>query len=134
MWTYIQKTGELSFNGAHVENGYSGADEGKNNPSLQAVHDVGPIPQGEWTITGPPFNSPDHGPFVLRLMPSNGTNTFGRAGFLMHGDSSEHPGCASKGCIIMPRTVREKVWTSGDTELRVFALQPTEDATPEVVA
>jgi len=134
MWTYVQKTGELLQDGSHVENGYSGLDQGKNNPSLQAVHDLGPIPTGDWTITGPPFNSPDHGPFVLHLVPANGTNTFGRAGFLMHGDSSEHPGEASKGCIIMPRTIREKVWASGDTELTVVALKPIEDTGAGAVA
>jgi hypothetical protein len=39
----------------------------------------------------------------------------------MHGDSKEHPGCASQGCIILPRPVREQVWHSGDRELEVRA-------------
>jgi hypothetical protein len=127
MWTYAQETGVLLRDGHSVATGYSGCDSGKNNPSMQAVPNVGPIPQGDWTIVGPPANTPDHGPFVLHLQPAPGTNTFGRSGFLMHGDSIESPGCASHGCVIMPRTVREQVWSSGDTELEVVAALPTQD-------
>ena len=134
MWTYAQQTGALLQNGNPVATGYSGFDDGKNNPAMQAVANAGPIPQGEWTIVGPPANTPDHGPFVLRLQPAPGTNTFGRSGFLMHGDSIESPGCASHGCVIMPRTVREMVWSSGDTELEVVAALPTEDLQPGVNA
>lgn len=123
-WTYSQKTGDLEQDGAHVATGYSGAGEGKNNPRLDNVRNVGPIPQGDWTITGPPVNTEDHGPFVLRLNPVAGTETFSRGGFLMHGDSKEHPGCASEGCIILPRTVREQVWASGDRDLKVVAELP----------
>jgi len=127
MWTYAQKSGELLLNGQHVASGYSGFDNGKNNPAMQAIPDFGPIPQGEWTITGPPMNTPDHGPYVLRLLPANGTDTFGRTGFLMHGDSIESPGCASHGCIIMARNTREEVWQSGDTSLEVVPEVPIQD-------
>ena len=127
MWTYAQRTGDLRQDGTLVGTGYSGFDNGKNNPAMQAIHDVGPIPQGEWSITGPPFNTPEHGPFVLRLEPASRTNTFGRSGFLMHGDSIHAPGTASRGCIIMQRTLREQVWSSGDTDLEVVAEFPTQD-------
>jgi hypothetical protein len=127
MWTYVQSTGDLQQDGTKIATGYSGFDNGKNNPSMQAVPNVGPIPQGDWTIVGPPANTPDHGPFVLRLEPAARTNTFGRSGFLMHGDSIESPGCASHGCVIMPRPVREQVWNSGDTDLEVVPALPTQD-------
>lgn len=120
-WTYAQNSGELQQDGKPVATGYSGAGAGKNNPALQSVPNVGPIPQGDWTITGPPVDTPNHGPYVLKLNPAAGTETFGRGGFLMHGDSKEHPGCASHGCLILPRSVREQVWTSGDRELEVRA-------------
>lgn len=120
-WTYVQKTGELQQDGRNVATGYSGGAEGKNNPEMQSVPNVGPIPQGNWTITGPPVDTPEHGPYVLRLTPEKETETFGREGFLMHGDSKEWPGTASHGCVIMPRSVREKVWESGDKELEVVA-------------
>ncbi|MGC2473676.1 MAG: tlde1 domain-containing protein [Candidatus Sulfotelmatobacter sp.] len=123
-WTYSQKTGDLEQDGTHVATGYSGAGEGKNNPEKQSVPNVGPIPQGDWTVTGPPANTSEHGPYVLRLNPVAGTETFSRSGFLMHGDSKAHPGCASEGCVILPRTVREQVWTSGDHDLKVVAEIP----------
>ena len=118
-WTYAQKTGELQQDGKPVATGYSGAGPGKNNPAMQMVHNVGPIPQGDWTIAGPPVNTAEHGPYVLTLKPSPETSTFGRSGFLMHGDSKESPGCASQGCVILPRSVREEVWNSGDQNLEV---------------
>ena len=123
-WTYAQKSGELQQEGKPVATGYSGAGRGKNNPEIQNVPNVGPIPQGDWTIAGPPVDTADHGPYVLRLNPAGGTETFGRNGFLMHGDSKEHPGCAAHGCVILPRTVREQVWNSGDRELEVIAEIP----------
>ena len=127
MWTYAQKTGALLRNGQLVGTGYSGFDEGKNNPAMQAVAEVGPIPGGRWTIVGPPFSSSEHGPFVLRLEPDAGTNRFGRDGFLLHGDSIEATGCASRGCIIQARAVRELVWQSGDAILEVVAEFQTQD-------
>jgi hypothetical protein len=133
MWIYAQKTGLLLCNSQLVGKGYSGSDTGKNNPEMQAVPDVGPIPEGKWIIVGPPIKTSDHGPYVLRLEPAPSTNTFGRDGFLMHGDSIKAPGTASKGCVIMPRTVREQVWNSGDTDLEVvaeFALQDLSQAQP----
>ncbi len=123
-WTYTQKTGELQRDGTHIAVGYSGARAGKNNPEMENVHNIGPIPRGDWTIVGPPVNTAEHGPFVLRLDPAAGTQTFDRNGFLMHGDSIESPGCASQGCVIMPRSVREQVWNSGDRDLKVVAEIP----------
>jgi hypothetical protein len=88
--------------------GYSGHGLGKNAPGLEDHARVGPIPQGLYFI-GPPRDTPDHGPFVLPLDPCPGTDTHGRSGFLIHGDSKEHPGEASLGCIILPRPIREQI-------------------------
>src|ERR1035438_5538324 len=43
---------------------------------------------------------------VQALTPESGTNTFGREGFLIHGDSVQNPGTASHGCIILPQLGR----------------------------
>src|SRR5277367_6929293 len=120
MYTYSQSTGILARNGVTVGEGYSGHGAGRNNPAMQAVPDVGPIPQGQYSI-GPPFDTPPsaHGPHVMRLTPVAGNNMFGRDGFLMHGDNPEHD--ASEGCIIMPPSVRGAVSASGDTDLTVTA-------------
>ena len=123
-WTYAQKSGDLQQDGKFVGTGYSGAGDGKNNPDMENVPNLGPIPRGDWTIAGPPANSKDHGPFVLKLYPSAETETHGRRGFLLHGDSKEHPGTASHGCVILPRAVREEVWNSGDRDLQVVAEIP----------
>lgn len=119
-WKYQQSTGELSHDGELVATGYAGHGEGKNNPEMQAVHDVGPLPVGQYWIQAPQ-DTATHGPYVLRLEPGAGNEMYGRAGMLMHGDSKSDPGNASHGCIIMPRTVRTQVWESGDRALEVVA-------------
>jgi hypothetical protein len=107
--------------------GYSGSGESQNNPSDEGLVDKGPIPTGNYKIVGPPYDSPTHGPYVLHLKPDDLTRqaiiALGRDpdSFLMHGDSIEHPGTASEGCVIMDRAVRERVWRSGDDDLTVVA-------------
>ena len=117
MWTWDQSAGLLSRAGKSWR-GYSGATNGKNNPSMQAAKGVGPIPRGRWTITGRK-DSPNTGPCTLVLAPDAGTETCGRGDFRIHGDSIANPGTASHGCIILPRPVRDAIWASGDRELEV---------------
>jgi hypothetical protein len=117
-WTYNQTTGRLSHDGALTGIGYSGRDTGKNRPAAQIKKGIGPIPRGTYTI-GAPFTHQHTGAYSMRLTPEAGTNTFGRSGFLMHGDSVNHPGQASDGCIIQNLTVRVQVWKSGDRTLVV---------------
>jgi len=120
MWTYHITPGELLHDGEHIANGYSGGGVGKNAPDFERIRAVGPIPEGDWLIVGPPYDSSAHGPYILGLAPAAGTETFGRSGFLIHGDSRDAPGQASKGCIILPRAVREAIWESGDRNLQVL--------------
>jgi hypothetical protein len=127
-WTYAQQSGQLEQDGRPVATGYSGAKEGKNNPALQNVPNVGPIPCGRWTITGPPLDTHDHGPYVLHLQPEAETQTHARTGFLIQGDSKANPGTASHGCIILPRAIREQVWESGDRDLEVVPTIPAKNA------
>lgn len=119
MWIYRQSTGELLRDGKFVAQGYSGHANGKNNPAAEQTPDVGPIPCGAWEIVGLTVERTAHGPYVLQLHPCNGTKTFGRSGFLMHGDNIQHPGEASLGCIVMPRWARVKVWESNDRSITV---------------
>lgn len=114
-WSYSQSTGTLSRDGQFVATGYSGAGVGRNNPAEQAVHNVGPIPQGDYSI-GPPFNAVKQGPCVMRLTPV-GHNALGRSGFLIHGDNVTHE--ASTGCVILPPQIRSLIATSGDHDLEV---------------
>lgn len=120
MLIYNQSNGQLWRGNFLLGTGYSGFGEGKNNPKLEAVRDVGPIPCGFWKVCGPPYDTSEHGPYVLRIEPEPGTETFGRVGFLMHGDSLQHPGQASKGCIILERRTRTNIYQSGDSTLQVI--------------
>jgi hypothetical protein len=121
MWTYEQSTGKmLDPGGAVLAVGYSGGDDGKNNPAFEAEHDVGPLPQGVYLI-GEPRDTVGHGPYALPLTPDAANQMFGRSDFLIHGDSITAPGSASEGCIIMPRFARERIWESGDRQLTVVA-------------
>lgn len=120
MWTYNITTGEMSRDGEVEAVGYSGQPSCKNDPSKCAVHNKGPIPPGRYSI-GQPRDTASHGPFVLPLTPADDNEMFGRSGFLIHGDSAAHPGEASEGCIILPRTVRNVIHESEDVELEVTA-------------
>lgn len=120
MWTYEQRTGHLSLNGILKGTGYSGHDAGVNNPALESVHDVGPIPRGKYVI-GQFFDDPGgKGPTVAHLTPVDGTHTFGRGGFMIHGDNSAGNRSASHGCIILARFLRESVRDSGDADMEVL--------------
>lgn len=119
MWVYSQSQGRLTLNGVYVATGYAGKGPGKNNPKMQDVPNVGPIPRGIYRI-GDPFYSQDNGPFCLRLTHDAANHMHGRSGFLIHGDSVKAPGTASEGCIILPRDIRGKIHKSGDRGLEVI--------------
>jgi Protein of unknown function (DUF2778) len=120
MWVYDQSSGSLSHDGQKVGSGYSGHGDGVNNPAMQAISNVGPIPQGQWTI-GDGVNNPKLGPLAMTLTPNIGTDTFGRGGFFIHGDSIDFAGLeeASHGCIIMGRAIREQINSDLDKDLQV---------------
>jgi len=118
MWHYSQSTGDLFQNGIWVARGYSGHPTFRNRGMYQDKRALGPIPRGAWLIVDR-YNSQRVGPYALVLKPMEGTETFGRSGFRIHGDSISAPGTASKGCIIMPRTARIRLWQSGDRTLLV---------------
>lgn len=126
MWTYHSDSGTLEHNGVGIGSGYSGhapngrgiAPDGINNPLLESDPDVGPIPRGQYQI-GPFFTDPEKGPLVAHLTPLPGTLTYGRSGFMMHGDNSAGNESASLGCIVLPHLVRAQVAASFDTSLEV---------------
>jgi hypothetical protein len=118
VWIYEQSTGALAREGQIFGRGYSGAGEHRNDPRAEALRNEGPIPRGEYGI-GPVYDSEMHGPVCMRLIPRAGTDTHGRDGFLIHGDSVRAPGSASHGCIVLPRSLRVGISTSGDQLLRV---------------
>jgi hypothetical protein len=117
-WHYNQRTGVLTHNGRVVGSGYSGAPTGYNNPQMETIPNVGPIPRGRYRI-GAPRNTGTHGPHAMDLAPI-GHNARGRTAFLIHGERrTGPPGNASTGCVILERQIREQISTSGDHELVV---------------
>ena len=123
MFEYKQSTGELMRDGVAVGVCYSGHGLGLNNPATQFMADLGPIPQGVFTI-GEAFHHPVAGPVCMRLTPDDATETHGRAGFMMHGDNCEMDHTASDGCVIAALEFREQVRAArdaGDDQLMVVA-------------
>ncbi len=118
MWTYSQSTGIISDGEPFHDKGYSGHGEGLNNPKLEMVHNLGPIPKGVWEI-GHWFDDKHLGPCVVALRPVS-QNTFGRGGFFIHGDNKLMNHSASDGCIILPRYIRQALKASGATEIEVI--------------
>ena len=111
---YDQKTGELHTDkGLFLGKGYSGHGVGKNNPEMESVKNVGPTPKGIYKM-GTPFDSDHTGPYSIPLIPDPSNNMYGRSAFLMHGDDKEHPGEASHGCQIFPRSVRQLAYATGE--------------------
>lgn len=121
MWIYQQSTGKiLDPSGMVMGFGYSGKGKHKNNPESQSLANLGPIPEGYYTI-GAPHDTLTHGPFVLPLTPDPQNIMFGRSHFLIHGDSVVQAGTASEGCIILNRHLREDIARSPIKLLTVVA-------------
>lgn len=121
MWIYVVRTGRLFQNDAFKASGYSGAGSAKNDPTQQDKHNLGPIPVGVYMIGKAIETTASHGPVVMPLTPVAYSETWGRNGFLVHGDSLVHPGMASHGCIILNRPMREEIAASMDRLLVVLS-------------
>ena len=110
----------LRPDGTLLGRGYSGAGAGKNNPSLENVVDIGPIPSGIYRIGDPQWH-PLLGEYAIPLTPDVANDMFGRSDFWLHGDSDIHPGAASKGCPVLALAYREAIVKSGDRGLEVVS-------------
>lgn len=88
--------------------GYSGRGACKNNPDCEHIRNEGPLPFGRYRI-GIPFDHRRVGPLAFRLDRVDDGPTFGRSGFLIHGDNRANPGQASSGCIILSRPARDAI-------------------------
>ena len=122
-WTYAQDSGKiLDSTGKLLATGYSGNGMGLNNPALEDIHNIGPIPCGEYHMQSP-LDTARHGPYAIALVPTSSTDTHGRSDFMIHGDEIAHVGqhLASEGCIILAHADRVAIWESGDHDLEVVA-------------
>lgn len=120
-WRWKQSTGELFKMGDPVETrfaaGYAGSGAGENNPDLQCVQDIGPIPRGWYTLEAAK-NKP--APVTIPLTPDPTNDMCGRNGFLIHADSKLFCGWASDGCIVIAdQATRIAIRDSGIDRLEV---------------
>lgn len=125
MWIFSQSSGDILHDDELIGCGYSGSGSSKNCPADQAKHNLGPIPRGFYEIQ-PPRDTIEHGPYVLALLANQDNTMNGRGGMAIHGDSLQHPGTASQGCIILGRLIRQRIWESGDRDLHVVAERGSE--------
>lgn len=120
---YHQQSGKLYDEGTLVGIGWAGHLDGKNNPDMQDIKGIGPLPQGLYTVNDPVDNT-HLGPLAFPLTPHPENFMFGRNSFFIHGASSSHPALSSDGCIIQgPVTrayIKKKIGGSPlDSPLRV---------------
>lgn len=124
-WLWKQKYGELlDPTGEHCSFGYAGGNcgqnrEGVNNPSMQNVSKVGPLPVGKYKF-GTPVPQSHLGPFAIPLTPDPSNEMFGRSSFFVHGDTTPS-GNASEGCVILARAIRNQMAESPDQNLEVVS-------------
>jgi hypothetical protein len=117
--TYNSSTGAFkTSDGNLVALCYSGHGDGLNNPALEAVAIVGPIPRGRWQIVRWDDHHGTKGPIVAVLRP-DGHDAHGRSGFLIHGDNTAANHSASHGCIIMNRPARVLLRAGGQMSFEV---------------
>lgn len=112
-FTYSQSSGEFAANDIDedfVTRCASGHGEGLNNPAMERVIGIGPIPRGSYFIG----RAGDHirlGEEVMPLTPFSSNDMFGRDDFYIHGaeigTTIMEPGDSSDGCILMERDKRE---------------------------
>lgn len=120
IFRYVQATGKFYGDGALWGIGYSGNGLGRNEPTMQAVRDVGPLPAGWYTIGE--FSN-EKGPRTIRLEPDPGNEMHGRGGFLIHGDNSQHNQSASHGCIILGVVIRQRIMEYPGARLQVVPVE-----------
>lgn len=124
-WTFEITTSKFyDPSGAVVSVGYAGGNcgknpEGRNNAAMCSVKNIGPLPEGLYTL-GIPVDHSRLGAFAIPLIPDSSNEMYGRGDFYMHGDTVPS-GNASEGCIILPRSTREAAHASSDQRIQVKA-------------
>ncbi len=128
-WVYSQSTGQLIHVGDadgiidFVGTAYAGYGAGLNNPLMQDVPFIGPLPLGGYTI-GPQQDYYTSDGRLLRwalpLTPDPSNRMFKRRGFLIHGPHTNDRKDSSNGCPVTDRGTRDRIANSQDTCLQVL--------------
>lgn len=122
-WTYRQCDGWILWpSGERFSQAYAGHEEGVNNPSLESVQGVGPLPCGLY-VMGEAIQSAELGPVAIPLTPDPANQMYGRCGFFIHGDEKEHVGeqKASHGCVVAGPFTRNTLRDSENRKLVVVS-------------
>lgn len=126
-WKFAISAGKIfDPDGAFVSSAYSGGNkgqdpEGVDNTADESRKNIGPLPEGNYTL-GTPVDHSQLGPFAIPLIPDSTNEMYGRGSFFVHGDLVNGPvHSASEGCIIVQRSVRDSLWTSSDHQIQVVA-------------
>lgn len=106
--------------------GYAGGNcgknpEGINNPAMQGVKDIGPLPEGFYTF-GDLVEEGELGLYYFALNPDDSNDMLGRGDFYCHGDTSI-PRRASEGCIVIAHDVRREMHESLCQRIQVVAVR-----------
>jgi hypothetical protein len=129
MLFYSQTRGDVTNDeGEVISSGwYAGGNMGAspaavNNPAYQYERDVGPLPQGVYTMS-PLHTVPRIGPCIA-LTPNDLAVMHGRGGMLLHCDNrSRSPQSSSEGCAVAPTLLElkkvEALRASGQYQLEV---------------
>ena len=147
-WIYSQKYGNTYYKNEETgeiklvaSDGYAGKGTGLNNPDMQHVGtdniidkkegipkekrtDVGPLPEGTYTIGKPYYHKGKDGkgglgPHTMNLTPNANNDMFGRTDFRIHGDKKNSNRDSSEGCIILEPKYRKQISNSRDNVLEV---------------
>ncbi len=116
VYTYMQCSGKVyDPEGNLMGAGYSGKGLGLNNPKMEHVPNIGPIPAGFYRVGNVIHNAGNMGKYVLPLTPEGSTvNTLSalvRGGFYWHGENPATPLNSSKGCIVSLLVLRQQIST-----------------------
>lgn len=124
MIIFDRKAGTLTHEGSpqpFARGIWSGHGQAHNNPAMEKVQKIGPLPAGIYGIGVLEAQHGHLGRDVMALTPLPGTNTFGRSAFYMHGDSDgDVDFSASEGCIIAPHNIRILVNAMTDRRIKVI--------------
>lgn len=101
---YEQSSGQFAIvNGdfeCPLDTGAAGREDGLNNPQMERVRGIGPLPRGQYlmrVVAHSRFAAPA---IQLTFAPETRMETYGRSGFYIHG------GTKSEGCILLQRPTR----------------------------
>lgn len=111
-WVYSQSRGILWLRVGdetkRIGIGYSGHPPYVNDTSAEALKARGPIPRGSYRV-GRGFDHVRLGRLVFYLEPASSNVMHGRSGFFIHGDNEYGDNSASFGCIVLKRSVRDRI-------------------------